>query len=223
MWLGEEDLKVLKDIPLIWERVEAVKRTRLESKSAPTQKLAEKPTRFHVENMPKGNYLVVPKVSSERRPYIPIGFEKPTTLSSDLVFIIPNATLFLFGVLHSEMHMAWVRCVCGRLKSDYRYSKDIVYNNFPFPMEAMPMQKAAVEAAAQTVLDVRAKYLSMGKNLAQLYDPTKMPADLLQAHWALDRAVDGCYGLQKAFASEAKRVAWLFRLYGELVKDFTKK
>ncbi len=217
LWLGEEDLEVLKGIPLIWERVEAVKRTRLESKSAPTQKLAEKPTRFHVENMPKGNYLVVPKVSSERRPYIPIGFEEPTTLSSDLVFIIPNATLFLFGMLHSEMHMAWVRYVCGRLESRYRYSKDIVYNNFPFPMQATPAQKSAVEAAAQQMLDVRAVHQAAGKNLAQLYDPTKMPTDLLAAHVALDRAVDACYGIKKAFASEAKRVAWLFGLYGELV------
>ncbi len=228
LWLGGEELETLKEIPLIWERVEAVKQTRLASKSAPTQKLAQTPTRFHVENMPKGNYLVVPKVSSERRPYIPIGFENPTTLSSDLVFIIPDATLFLFGVLHSEMHMAWVRCVCGRLKSDYRYSKDIVYNNFPFPPSATAEQQAAVEAAAGSVLDVRAAHqsqavtgshrLTLPVSLAQLYDPAKMPADLLTAHRTLDRAVDACYGLKKPFASEAKRVAFLFGLYGEMVK-----
>ena len=222
LWLGEEDINVLKEIPLIWERVEAVKQTRLASKSAPTQKLAEKPTRFHVENMPKGNYLVIPEVSSERRHYIPIGYENPQTLASNLVKIIPNATLFLFGVLHSEMHMAWVRCVCGRLESRYRYSKDIVYNNFPFPTATTPDQKATVETAAQMVLDVRAVHQSAGKNLAQLYDPEKMPADLLAAHVALDRAVDACYGLKKPFASEAKRVAFLFGLYGEMVCETSK-
>ena len=118
--------------------------------------------------------------------------------------------------------MAWVKYVCGRIKSDYRYSNTLVYNNFPFPMHTTPAQKSAVEVAAQAVLNVRNAH-APPLNQPQLYDPAKMPTDLLQAHWALDRAVDGCYGLQKAFASEAKRVAWLFRLYGELVKDFTKK
>lgn len=217
LWLGETDLEDLKQIPLIWERVEAVRQTRLASKSAPTQKLAEKPTRFHVENMPKTNYLVAPKVSSERRLYIPFGFEQPSTLSSDLVFIVPNADLFLFGVLTSEMHMAWVRYVAGRLKSDYRYSKDIVYNNFPFPTAPTPEQRGAVEAAGQAVLEVRQRHAP--KSLAELYDPNKMPADLLAAHQALDRAVDAAYGLKKGFASEAKRVAWLFERYGELVNN----
>jgi len=214
LWLGETELEELRQIPLVWERVEAVRQTRLASKSAPTQKLAEKPTRFHVENMPKGNYLVAPKVSSERREYIPFGFETPETLSSDLVFIIPDATLFLFGVMTSEMHMAWVRYVAGRLKSDYRYSKDIVYNNFPFPENTGAAERVAVEQAAQTVLDLRQKHAP--KSLAQLYDPAKMPADLLAAHRALDRAVDAAYGLKRGFATEARRVAWLFERYGEL-------
>ncbi len=218
LWLGEEDMEVLKKIPLIWERVEAVKQTRLASKSAPTRKLAEKPTRFHVENMPKGNYLVVPKVSSERRRYIPIGYESPETLSSDLVFIIPDATLYLFGILHSEMHMAWVRYVCGRLESRYRYSKDIVYNNFPFPPPPGAEQQQAVEAAAEAMHSIRQHHQSAGKTLAQLYDPDKMPADLRKAHQSLDRAVDACYGVKKPFATEAKRVAFLFGLYEGLVK-----
>lgn len=217
LWLGEAPLDELQQIPLVWARVLAVQQTRLASKSEPTRKLAQTPTRFHVENIPTTPYLVVPKVSSERRPYIPIGFEQPSTLSSDLVFIIPNATLFHFGVLHAEMHMAWVRYVCGRLKSDYRYSKDIVYNNFPFPESAAPEQRAAVEAAAQAVLDTRVQYLGAGKNLAFLYDPDKMPADLLAAHQVLDRAVDACYGVEQPFASESKRVAYLFGLYEGLV------
>ncbi|MFN0213210.1 MAG: DNA methyltransferase [Saprospiraceae bacterium] len=236
LWLGETPLEELQQISLVWERVEAVRRARLESKSAPTQKLAEKPTRFHVENIPTTPYLVIPEVSSERRPYIPIGYEQPATLASNLVKIIANATLFHFGVLHSEMHMAWVRSVCGRLKSDYRYSKDIVYNNFPFPTAATPEQQSAVESAAQAVLEVRAVYLNGDRvahlkgvplvgtaSLATLYDPEKMPADLLAAHQVLDRAVDACYGIDTgrsqapAFDTEAKRVAWLFGVYEGLV------
>lgn len=222
LWLGETPLEELREIPLVWERVEAVKRTRLESKSPPTQKLAEKPTRFHVENMPKGNYLVIPEVSSERRRYIPIGYENQETLASNLVKIIPNATLFHFGILHADMHMAWVRYVCGRLKSDYRYSKDIVYNNFPFPAATTPEQQTAVASAAQAVLDIRKTHQDKGLSLAKLYDPNTMPADLFKVHQVLDKAVDACYGIKKSFATEAKRVAFLFGLYEALIKRNTK-
>ena len=215
LWLGEEKEDVLKKIPLIWERVEAVRDVRLESKSPPTQKLAEKPTRFHVENMPKSNYLVVPEVSSERRPYIPIGYENPATLASNLVKIVPNATLFHFAVLTSKMHMAWVKYVCGRLESRYRYSKDIVYNNYPFPQNVSDAQRKAVEQAAQRVLDERENH--EGKSLAKLYDPLSMPPSLLQAHADLDKAVDSCYGKTR-FMSDAKRVAFLFERYDELIK-----
>jgi hypothetical protein len=222
LWLGETPLEELKEIPLVWERVEAVKLVRLASKSAPTQKLAEKPNRFHVENIPTTPYLVIPEVSSERRLYIPIGYEDPGTLASNLVKIISDATLFHFGVMTSEMHMAWVRAVCGRLESRYRYSKDIVYNNFPFPSSAGIDQQALVESAAQAVLDVRKAYQDKGDSLAKLYDPEKMPADLLKAHQALDKAVDACYGIKKGFTSEVKRVAFLFELYEGLVKEFVK-
>lgn len=132
LWLGDANPAELVKIPLVMERVKAVREFRLKSKSAPTQKLAEKPTRFHVENMPKGNSVLIPEVSSEKRKYIPMGFITPDILCSNLVKLIPNATLFHFGILTSSVHMAWTRAVCGRLKSDYRYSKDIVYNNFPF-------------------------------------------------------------------------------------------
>ena len=123
----------MRKMPECLKRVQAVKDFRLASKSAGTVKLADKPTRFHVENMPKSTYVVVPEVSSEKRKYIPMGFMSPNILSSNLVKIIPNADKYIFGVLTSNVHMAWVRAVCGRLKSDYRYSKDIVYNNFPWP------------------------------------------------------------------------------------------
>jgi len=216
LWLGFAKPEELKAMPEVMRRIEGVRQYRSISKSEPTRKLADKPTRFHVENMPKGNYLVVPKVSSERRVYIPIGFEEPTTLASDLVFIVPDATLYHFGVLESEMHMAWTRAICGRLESRYRYSKDIVYNNFPWPESPSEAQKKTVEDAAQDVLDTRAKYPNA--TLADLYDPNTMPTDLLKAHHALDRAVDACYG-KKSFKSEPERLEFLFERYKTLSRQ----
>ena len=213
LWLGECPPDILRRMPEAMKRVQAVREFRLASVSAPTRKLADTPTRFHVENMPKTNYLVIPEVSSERRAFIPIGFISPETLASNLVKIIPQASLYLFGVLTSSMHMAWVRSVCGRLKSDYRYSKDIVYNNFPFPINPTDAQKQKVEQAAQAVLDTRAKY--PGSSLADLYDPVTMPPDLVRAHAALDKAVDLCYRPQP-FGSELARIEFLFGLYEQL-------
>jgi len=182
----------------------------LASKSAPTRKLADTPTRFHVENIPNKPYLVIPEVSSERRQYIPMGFMDAKTLSSNLVKIVPHATPFHFGILSSAMHMAWVRYVGGRLKSDYRYSKDIVYNNFPWPGDPTDKQREAIEQAAQEVLDARSAHPD--SSLADLYDPIATPPDLRKAHQALDKAVDAAYG-KKDFASDAERVAFLFELY----------
>jgi hypothetical protein len=201
-----------------------VRQFRLASKSAPTRKLAETPTRFHVENQPNSSYLVIPEVSSERRAFIPIGFIQQETLCSNLVKIIPHATLYHFGILSSTMHMAWVRAVCGRLESRYRYSAGIVYNNFPWPEPNDP-QRCAIETAAQAVLDTRARYLhpspsgrgagGEGATLADLYDPLAMPPELRKAHRHLDRAVDAAYG-KTTFASEAERVAFLFERYQQL-------
>ena len=188
-------------MPEVMKRVHAVRETRLASKSPPTRKLADTPTKFHVTNIPTRSYLIVPEVSSERRPFIPIGYEKPSTLASNLVKIVPNASRYHFGILSSTMHNAWMRSVAGRLKSDYRYSKDIVYNNFPWPSSPTAAQREAVEAAAQGVLDARAQH--PGSSLADLYDPLTMPADLVKAHQALDRAVDRCY--RSAFGSEGER------------------
>ena len=140
-----------------------------------------------------------------------MGFITPDILSSNLVKIVPDATLYHFGILTSGMHMAWMRYVCGRLKSDYRYSKDIVYNNFPWPAPT-DKQKADIEAAAQSVLDARANYPD--SSLADLYDPDTMPADLLKAHQKLDRLVEKAYG--KSFDSDAARVSFLFQKYQEL-------
>ena len=171
LWLGDCTPAQIRQMNECYKRVQAVREFRLASKSAPTRKLAEKPTRFHVENFPKGDYIVVPEVSSERRRYIPIGYLNSETLCSNLVKIVPDATLYHFGVLTSSVHMAWVRAVCGRLKSDYRYSKDIVYNNFPWPKVTEQGQsdvKLRVEATAQNILDVRAKYPD--SSLADLYD-----------------------------------------------------
>lgn len=210
LWLGECPPDALRKMPEAMKRVQAVRELRLASKSAPTRKLAEVPTRFHVENMPDTNFLIIPEVSSERRAFIPIGFISPETLASNLVKIVPKASLYLFGVLTSSMHMAWVRSVCGRLESRYRYSKDIVYNNYPFPLNPTEAQKKKVEEAAQGVLDARAKY--PGSSLADLYDPVTMPPDLVKAHQVLDKAVDQCYRPQ-AFPNELARIEYLFGLY----------
>ena len=145
-----------------------------------------------------------------------MGFMPPEVIASDLCFMIPGANLYHFGVLESEMHMAWMRTVCGRLKSDYRYSKDIVYNNFPWPEEPTGAQKKAVEDAARGVLDARAQFPNA--TLADLYNPETMPKVLLDAHHALDRAVDKCYG-KRSFASEPERLEFLFGLY----KGYTEK
>ena len=210
LWLGGCPPDELRQMPEAMKRVEAVRKLRLASKSAPTRKIADKPTRFHVENIPVKPYLVIPEVSSERRFYIPMGFMGADTLSSNLVKIVPHATLYHFGILTSAMHMSWVSHVCGRLESRYRYSKDIVYNNFPWPSEPTDKQKQAIEEAAQGVLDARATH--PGSSLADLYDPIAMPPNLRQAHQALDKGVDAAYG-KKSFASDAERVAFLFELY----------
>ena len=200
-------------MPHALARVEAVKKFRAASKSAPTRKLAETPTRFHVENMPFRGYAVIAKVSSERRRFVPMGFEQPTTLCSDLLFVLPSATRYHFGVLTSTMHNAWVRYTCGRLESRYRYSAAIVYNNFPWPANPTDKQRAAIEEAAQGVLDARAQF--PGASLADLYDPVAMPPALVKAHQKLDAAVDAAYG-QKGFANDAARVAFLFEMYRKL-------
>lgn len=215
LWLGDASFSDLKDLPRCRERIESVRSYRLASKSAPTRRLADKPTRFHVENMPEGNSIVIPEVSSERRRYIPMGFIGPETMCSNLVKLIPNASLYHFGILQSQFHNAWMRTVCGRLKSDYRYSGGVVYNNFVWP-EPTDAQRAEIERCAQAVLDARTA--QEGATLADMYDPdneTFFP-ELMRAHRELDAAVEACYGVD--FGGDERLItAHLFRLYAEAV------
>ena len=216
LWLGDCPPNELRKMPECLKRVEAVRELRLESKSAGTRKLANTPTRFHVENMPKSTYVVIPEVSSERRKYVPMGFMTPDILCSNLVKIVPNATLFHFGVLTSNVHMAWMRAVCGRLKSDYRYSKDIVYNNFPWPTPT-DAQRAKIEQTAQAILDARALYPD--SSLADLYDEITMPPELRRAHQQNDKAVMQAYGFWGKLNSESACVAELMKMYQKLTES----
>jgi len=213
LFLGDANPTTLRKLPHVLARVRAVKEFREASDSLPTKKLAQTPTEFHTKFVSTRNYLAMPQVSSERRQYIPIAFLGKSVLCGDKLRLVPNATLFHFGVICSAMHMAWVRQVSGRLKSDYQYSIILVYNNFPWPQEVTDAKRRAVEEAAQRVLDVREAYPEA--SLADLYDPLSMPADLAKAHAKLDRAVDRCYRSQP-FASERNRVEFLFRLYEQL-------
>jgi hypothetical protein len=165
------------------------------------------------------SYIVVPSTTSENRTYIPLGFLDAETIPTNAVLIIPNGDLFLFGQLTSQMHMTWVKYTCGRLKSDFRYSKDIVYNNYPFPPQTSEANKTKVEEAAQLVLETRAKYTN--SSLADLYDPLSMPPDLVKAHQQLDKAVDLCYRPQ-AFVSELARIEFLFGLYEQITAPMFK-
>lgn len=214
LWLGNCPPNELRLMPECLKRVAAVREYRLNSPSEGTRKIADKPTRFHVENMPESTYVVIPEVSSERRRYIPTGFFSPDILCSNLVKLIPNAKLYHFGVLTSNVHMAWVRAVAGRLKSDYRYSKDIVYNNFPWPTPT-PEQTERITQTAQAILDARALYPA--SSLADLYDEVTMPPELRKAHQNNDRAVMQAYGFDVKM-TEPQCVAALMTLYQNLTQ-----
>lgn len=215
LWLGECPPNELRKMPECMKRVEATRQFRLSSSSAGTVKLADKPARFHVENMPNSTFVVIPEVSSERRRYIPMGFMTPDNLASNLVKVVPDASLYHFGILTSNVHMAWVRAVCGRLKSDYRYSKDVVYNNFPWPTPT-DEQRARIEQTAQSILDARALYPEA--SLADLYDEVAMPPELRRAHQQNDRAVMQAYGFDVKTTTEATCVAELMRRYQRLTQ-----
>ncbi len=203
----------LKHLPKILERINEVKKYRAASKKATTRELANYPTQFAEPRQPETNYLIIPRTSSENRKYIPFAFFEKEYIVNDSCTALPNATIYHFGVLTSRMHMNWVKNVCGRLESRYRYSNSIVYNNFPWPQTPSPKNTAAVEAAAQNVLDARAAFPT--SSLADLYDPLTMPPTLVRAHAALDKAVDLCYRPQP-FPNEARRMEFLFELYDKL-------
>lgn len=217
LWLKDMPPGVLGKLPNIRARVEAVRDYRLASRRMATRKLAATPALFGEIRQPESNYLLIPRHSSERRIYIPVGFMFPDLIAGDANMVIPDATPFHFGVLSSWMHMAWVRTVCGRIKSDYRYTNEIVYNNYPWPIEAKDKHRDDISVAAQGVLNAREQF--PGSTLAELYDPLSMPAALVKAHQALDRAVDMAYvpsGGKRSWSTEAERVAFLFELHQKL-------
>lgn len=219
LWLVGAEPSELKQLPEVLKRVEAVRKFRLDSVAPSTQKFAATPTLFRDRNQP-ATFIVVPRVSSENRKYIPMGFFDENSIVSDTCMSIPNGTIYHFGILTSAMHMAWVKYICGRLKSDFRYSKDIVYNNYPWPENPNEKQVKTIETAAQKVLDVREQFPN--SSLADLYDPLTMPTSLVKAHNDLDKAVDLAYRPQP-FTSEANRMVFLFELYEKYTANLFKK
>ena len=212
LWLGDANPMDLIKLPECMKRIENVREFRLTSSRASTVKLADSPAHFQTENMPKGNYIVIPEVSSERRKYIPMGYMDDTVLCSNKLRLMPDASLYHFGILNSSVHMAWMRVVCGRLKSDYSYSINIVYNNFPWP-EVTEEQRIKIENTAQAILDAREKYPDA--SMADLYGNLIVFPGLMKAHRANDAAVLETYGFPKD-ATESDIVARLFKMYQEL-------
>jgi hypothetical protein len=213
LWLVDCPPSELRQMPEVLKRIANVKEMREASPKPATKKLANTPSVFGEIKPPKSKkFLVVPRVSSERRTYVPIGYIAGNTICGDATYFVDDASPFTFGIITSQIHMAWMRTVCGRLKSDYRYNNTLVYNNFPWPTPT-DSQKAAVEKTAQAVLDARAEFPD--SSLADLYDPITMPPALAKAHADLDKAVDRCYQ-SKAFANDRERVELLFKLYEQL-------
>ncbi len=222
LWLKDAKPEELKKLPEVMKVIANVKKYRLESSRLATNKLADFPNLFGEIRQPSGDFILIPRVSSENRKYIPMGFFSDTVIVSDTCLSVNSAaTIFHFGILQSTMHMAWVKAVCGRLKSDFRYSNEIVYNNFPWAENPSDKQIKAIETAAQKVLDTRLQFPN--SSLADLYDPLSMPPALVKAHNALDKAVDLAYRPQP-FTSEANRMVFLFELYEKYTADiFTKE
>jgi len=216
LWLVDATPADIRSSPELLRRVEAVRQFRLASTSSDTWRHAERPHLFRETRHPDHDHLIVPSTTSENRAYIPIGFVTKDVVTTNLNLMIPDGTRYHFGVLMSSMHMSWVRAICGRLESRYRYSKDVVYNNYPWP-ETTPEQRKTIEELAQNVLDARAHHST--SSLADLYHPTTMPMDLRNAHELLDKAVDTCYR-KEPFKSERERVEHLFGMYRALTEGF---
>jgi hypothetical protein len=212
LWLKDVPVSEYRNIPLVMEKIKAVRDFRLSSSKLRTQKWAEFPTLFSEDRQPNSEFLVIPKVSSERRKYVPIGYLMPETIINNTVSALTDANTYYFGIITSLMHMTWLKYTCGRMKSDYIYSIQIVYNNFPWPFNPSDKNQKKVENKAQKVLDVRAEFPN--SSLADLYDPLTMPPKLVKAHQELDKAVDLCYRPQ-AFTNENARIEYLFDLYNQ--------
>ena len=216
LWLKDAPLNEIRKIPFIQDRIEKVKNFRLASTKERTRQWANFPTLFSEDRQPTTKYLMLPKVSSEKRAYIPFAYVEPNYIINNTASFIPNAKPYLFGVLESKMHMAWTSYVCGRMKSDFIYSNKIVYNNFPWPENVNDKQIKEVERAAENVLSIRQEFPKY--SLADLYDPLSMPPKLAKAHQELDKAVDLCYRPQP-FINAAKRIEFLFELYEKYTAD----
>ena len=215
IWLVGADPMEIRKCPTIMKHIERVRNYRLSSTASSTVKIAEIPTLFAQIAQPNKDYVAIPKVSSCRRRYIPIGFLSKEIIAGDKLFIIPDAELFHFGVLTSNVHNAWMRMVAGRLKSDYSYTSTMVYNTFPWP-NPTDEQKAKIEKTAQAILDARTLYPN--SSLADLYDELAMPVELRKAHQDNDRAVMQAYGFNVKTMTESQCVAELFKLYQEMTK-----
>jgi len=225
LWLKEADPQLLRKMPTVMVRIEAVRQMRLASTDQNTRNWAMVPSEFQTDRQPTNDYLAVPETSSERRNYLPIAYLSADIIASNSMYTISDAGIYDFGLLCSTMHMAWLRTLCGRLKNDYRYSASLVYNNFPWPdcrsgalaakgvsdnRDEGVAPTSRVQSAAQAVLDARAVHTNA--SLADLYDPLTMPANLLKAHQQLDKAVDAAYNYKGA-NTDAARVAFLFERY----------
>jgi hypothetical protein len=216
LWLKNANPTELKETKFVTERIENVRKLRAESNREATKKLSAYPTLFGEDRQPKGEYVLIPRHSSENRKYIPMGFFNENSIASDSCIFIEGAKLYHFGILMSTIHMVWVKNMCGRIKSDFRYSNELVYNNYPFPENPTEKTTKSIEEKAQKVLDVRLQFPT--SSLADLYDPLTMPPVLVKAHNELDKAVDLAYRPQ-AFTSEANRMVFLFELYEKYTAD----
>lgn len=219
LWLKDADPSEIKKFSNIQERVKKVQDYRFKSKREATIRLAEAPSLFGEIRQPDSSeYILIPLHSSEHRKYIPMAFLSHDKIASNSCSIIKNASLYHFGILTSSMHMAWVRQICGRLENRYRYSNNLVYNNFPFPEKPPLRQISNVEMQVKKVFYIRKGY--SGSSLADLYDPLSMPKKLLDAHKELDRAVERCYRTQP-FKSDLERLEFLFELYGRYTANIS--
>lgn len=220
IWLENASPAALRSLEPILLRVRRVREWRSQSRRATTRKLAETPMRFAEIRQPDSEYVAIPTASSERRRYIPIDFLPPSVIASNQLYVLPNASLFEFGVLQSRMHQAWVRAVAGRLKSDIRYSTTICYNNFPWPDSPSDRYRTRVSNAAKVLLTVRTKFRAQGNSLADIYDPDLMPNDLVSAHSMLDTAVEALYRTRQ-FQSDRERAEFLFNRYAAFTSRTT--
>ena len=216
LWLVNANPSDIRNSSFIRNRVEKVRRFRLNSPKKATQQSAETSSIFQENRQPNSSFIIVPSVSSETRKYVPMGFLGAENIVNNLVLIVPDAEMYHFGILESVVHMAWMRAVCGRLEMRYRYSKDVVYNNFPWPTPT-DEQKAKIEQTAQAILDARALYPD--SSLADLYDELTMPVELRRAHQENDRAVMAAYGFPIKTMTESQCVAELFKLYQNLANN----